>query len=252
MKRNFSGWGVITAGLLLAVGGVLAMWSGWDMILLERGWSLFIAGAVALSGGVVTIALGRVIAALTKALEARPVVAAAPTGEPAVAAPAAPVLAPAPVAATPPAAQSVPPSPPPIAERPISKPPVFEEPVFEEPVQGKPVAKEPMAEPVVERSITEDVRPPVLRQSYGYARGFPPLRRADPPPAPDVAKLSPDVAKLAPDVVKPAPTEVDRYTSGDSTYVMMSDGSVEVRGPNRVKRYASLSELKAETAAQAR
>ncbi len=66
MQRNFSGWGVTVSGLLLVASGVYAMWTGWDMILLERGWSLFIAGAVAVSGGVVTAALGRVIAQIAR------------------------------------------------------------------------------------------------------------------------------------------------------------------------------------------
>lgn len=219
MKRNLSGWGVTTAGLLLAVGGGFAMWSGWDMILLERGWSLFIAGAVSLSGGVVTIALGRVIAALAKALEARPVIAAAPVVETAVAAPAAPVTTPS-VAATP--------SPAPILERPVSQEPAFEEPVFEPPIQEKAVQEAP-----VQPSAADSSPPPVLRQRYGYTRGVPPLRRPEPPPATEMNK--------------PPPTEVDRYTSGDSTYVMMSDGSVEVHGPNGVQRFASLAELTART-----
>jgi hypothetical protein len=40
--------------------------------------------------------------------------------------------------------------------------------------------------------------------------------------------------------------EVDRYQAGDVTYVMFSDGAVEVRGPvGSPQRYASLAELRA-------
>jgi hypothetical protein len=62
MKRY--GFGVTLLGLALAVSGLYGMWSGWDYIQLERGWSLFIGGATAVSGGVVTIALGRAIGLL--------------------------------------------------------------------------------------------------------------------------------------------------------------------------------------------
>jgi len=62
MKRQ--GLGVIFLGLALALCGGYGMWAGWDYIQLERGWSLFIAGATAVSGGVVTMALGRAIGVL--------------------------------------------------------------------------------------------------------------------------------------------------------------------------------------------
>ncbi|HEY8124344.1 MAG TPA: hypothetical protein VIF88_02840 [Methylocystis sp.] len=58
------GLGVIFLGLALALSGAYGMWAGWDYIQLERGWSLFIGGATAVSGGVVTIALGRAIGIL--------------------------------------------------------------------------------------------------------------------------------------------------------------------------------------------
>ncbi len=58
------GLGVIFLGLALALSGAYGMWAGWDYIQLERGWSLFIGGATAVSGGVVTIALGRAIGVL--------------------------------------------------------------------------------------------------------------------------------------------------------------------------------------------
>ena len=59
-----NGLGVIFLGLALALSGAYGMWTGWDYIQLERGWSLFIGGATAVSGGVVTMALGRVIGVL--------------------------------------------------------------------------------------------------------------------------------------------------------------------------------------------
>ncbi|PPD19670.1 MAG: hypothetical protein CTY30_04775 [Methylocystis sp.] len=64
MAMRRYGLGVIFLGLALALSGAYGMWSGWDYIQLERGWSLFIGGATAVSGGVVTMALGRAIGVL--------------------------------------------------------------------------------------------------------------------------------------------------------------------------------------------
>jgi hypothetical protein len=64
MTMRRYGLGVTLLGLALALSGAYGMWAGWDYIQLERGWSLFIGGATAVSGGVVTIALGRAIGVL--------------------------------------------------------------------------------------------------------------------------------------------------------------------------------------------
>lgn len=42
--------------------------------------------------------------------------------------------------------------------------------------------------------------------------------------------------------------EVDSYVSGDTTYVMFSDGSVEVRNSSGAQSFSSLAELKARAA----
>jgi hypothetical protein len=46
------------------------------------------------------------------------------------------------------------------------------------------------------------------------------------------------------------PVEVDRYVSGDTTYVMFSDASVEVFSPSGAKHYPSLQALREAMAAQ--
>lgn len=185
MKRNLSGWGVTAAGLLLAGGGAYGMWAGWDMIMVERGWSLFIAGSVALSGGVVTVALGRVVAHLARLGEV-----------------------------TDPAAQ-------PAAPKPVEDAPV-EDAAPVEAVQAEMWASPTPAKP----------EPPKANVVTAE------------PPRPDFSSL------LRPPVGEP--TEVDRYTAGDSTYVMMSDGSVEVRGPEGAQRYPSLAALRAEAESRQR
>lgn len=175
MKRNLSGWGVTAAGLLLAGGGAYGMWAGWDMIMVERGWSLFIAGSVALSGGVVTVALGRVVAHLARLGAVQE-----------------------------------------IAEQPAA------------PLATEEAAR---AETWASPSPTK-AEPP--KAEVGGAE----------PPRPDFASF------LRPSAEEP--TEVDRYTAGGATYVMMSDGSVEVRGPEGAQRYPSLAALRAEAESRQR
>lgn len=80
-------------GALLVVAGAYGMWFGWGIILNERGWSSFIAGAAALSSGVVTIAIGRVIAHLAR-LEPPPPPRPEAAPRPAAKAPEAPEAAP--------------------------------------------------------------------------------------------------------------------------------------------------------------
>lgn len=183
MRPNLSGGGVTIAGLLLAGAGVYSMLTGWDMILLERGWSLFISGAVMVSGGVVTMALGRVIAHMARfAAQPAPVAVAPEERE-----------APAQTAVETPAAR-------PKAE---IRPPRTE--AAPAPLPKPVEAKAPEAKPAVVSDL------------------FKAMRKAEAPP-----------------------TEVDRYDAGDSTYIMMSDGSVEVLGPNGRQRYPSLAALKAD------
>lgn len=81
MRSERSGWGVTATGLLLVAAGLYGMWFGWGIILNERGWSSFIAGAIALTGGVVTIALGRVISHLSRLSPVMEIAAPGPSAE---------------------------------------------------------------------------------------------------------------------------------------------------------------------------
>jgi hypothetical protein len=62
--RRISRVGVSAIGLALIVWGVASMWIGWDQIMIERGWSLFIGGAALVAGGAVTFSSGFVLARL--------------------------------------------------------------------------------------------------------------------------------------------------------------------------------------------
>ena len=56
---------VVAFGIVLAVLGSWAVYFGYNIVQVERGWATMIAGAAVLSGGVVTAALGLVLRRLT-------------------------------------------------------------------------------------------------------------------------------------------------------------------------------------------
>ncbi len=199
MLRRVSRWGVTALGVALVICGVAAMTGGWDIIQVERGWSLFIGGATASAGGAVVIALGQVVVRLDEILVAAQL---RRTGEKSPA-PSAPAAKPQPKEAEQRSRQP-PPQAPPAPTPPLAPTP---------PVQHAPLAVAPPALPPKE-----------------------PEQEAEAPAA--------DTASGA------EPREVDRYESGDITYVMFSDGAVEVRTSNGAQRFASLAELRAQAAQQ--
>ena len=54
-------YGILGLGLLLTVCGSYAVYFGYGIVAVERGWSSVIAGATALSCGIVTIALALIL-----------------------------------------------------------------------------------------------------------------------------------------------------------------------------------------------
>lgn len=56
---------VLVLGVVLALGGAAAVVTSYGIILVERGWAGVIAGTAALSGGIITIALGIILHRLT-------------------------------------------------------------------------------------------------------------------------------------------------------------------------------------------
>jgi len=57
---------VVAMGGVLVLAGAVAMWLGWDIVQVERGWASVIAGATASSAGVVVIAIGILIGELRR------------------------------------------------------------------------------------------------------------------------------------------------------------------------------------------
>ncbi len=208
MRRNFAQWALRCLGLALVLGGGAAMLRGWDIVQVERGWSQFIAGAVALSGGAVVLALAEVVAKLDRLLAAG-VEAKAPSEAQAALKVAPP---------TPPAPKAAAASPPP----------------------ARKAAAEPPPPPEAKTLPESVVEPPPAAPSA-------PL----PPPAP--LRVRREEAP-APTPKAPLPAEeaheIERYQAGGLTYVMLSDGSVELRSEAGAQRFASLEELRAVLATQ--
>ncbi|MGA9826584.1 MAG: hypothetical protein WBQ53_17365, partial [Methylocystis sp.] len=95
--------------------------------------------------------------------------------------------------------------------------------------------------------------PPALTPTPPRAQ-TPPAQQAPlaaAPPAPPAKEREQEAEAPAADEASGAePREVDRYESGDITYVMFSDGAVEVQTSNGAQRFASLAELRAQAAQQ--
>jgi len=162
--RRFAKWAVSGAGLILVACGIGAMATGWDQILIERGWSLFIAGAMFVAGGSVTISLGVLIGRLD-ALDRSAIVL--PGG-----------------------------------------------------------AEKRLTQPLASAKDARDDR------------------EAEPGAATSPEIATPVEEAPAAAVEDAAPTVIDHYESGGASYVMYSDGSVDVQTEFGVRRYASLAELR--------
>lgn len=62
--RDFVASAVAAVGALLTVTGAWWLWTGFDIVQVERGWATVIAGATALSAGLILVALAAVLARL--------------------------------------------------------------------------------------------------------------------------------------------------------------------------------------------
>ena len=231
MGGNIARWALRFLGLALGLGGGAAMLRGWDIVQVERGWSLFIAGAAALSGGSVVIALAEVVARLDRLLAGSARAAADATAKPAPVTQAPTPPAPIQTAPAPQAEQRAAPAPPP-------EPKTAPAPSEPSALQGQPDdhALEPRPE----------VRSPAPTPTALAPPAPLPLRREEAQAPEPIARAR---AQAAPPPVE-EPREIERYQSGGLTYVMYSDGSVELRSETGAQRFSSIEELRAVLATQ--
>lgn len=271
-------WLIFALGVVLALSGATSIVSGVPYIRMEFGWTEVIAGTTAVSGGIITLALAAVLGALRRlemrfaentssamrdipdvaghAAEDTPAFGTDPVGDGLNFAGHEPDV---PVATA--VERDVPSLP---ATRPIA-----------ERIWTKPSSKAPLgndrAQPSVpaEPSRSTD-RPPGVRPAASAATldrdprrqpelgqlGAAPPRSYVRPVAASLTRGDADdrVPSLIPSPQPPvtaeaapleAPTVVGRYESGGASYVLFSDGTIEVETEVGLHRFGSMEELKA-------
>jgi hypothetical protein len=172
LLRRISRLGVTAVGLLLILWGLTSMWAGWDQIMIERGWSLFIGGSALVAGGAVTFSTGFVLArldALTRAISVD--------------------------------------------------------------AGGRDWPQQPATAHTQIKPREPQMKAVEAQKGHREALAF--LSERTAPPLQSLTDKS-------------EPVVIDRYDSGDATFTMYSDGSVEVRTNRGAQRYASVSELRAQ------
>ncbi len=262
-------WLIFALGVALALGGAASIVSGVPYIRMEFGWTEVLAGTTALSAGIMTVALGAVLGALRR-IEARFVsdtairtadpmsTFAVPTDqvsdvseyaghEPEVPVPSA-------------LERDIPPSPAsrPLAERIWSKPSTVVASRHERAEASVPVepSRSPDRSPGVRTAGSAaaldrdsrrqydsrqlDVAAP---RSYGRPAAASPTRGDTDDRVPSLipSPQPPVTGEAAPE----APTVVGRYESGGASYVLFSDGTIEVETEVGLHRFGSMEELKA-------
>ena len=211
-------WVIAVLGAALAAGGGIALWSGSGYIRLDWGQAETVAGTVALSAGVVTLALAAVLFTL-RDLARRPArTAASGVGLEAVHLP----------------DDAEGPSAP--ARRGIA---------------GRLAT---IGLPKAERAEPTPVSPPVvhdLDEPFSDARAphdLAPPMPVEPEPAYDPRPVPEAPRPLMPAQIMPAqaeaPTVVGRYEANGASYVLFSDGTIEVETDGGTHRFASMAALK--------
>ncbi len=203
---------VMALGLLLIAAGAASIIQGYPIVVVERGWTQVIAGATALSAGVVTLAIGFLIGAVNRLRRALAPAAAAHPPEPVA------IAAPDPFA-PPPSKDPIEPLPPP---------------------RTAPLDAAPEAEIAGGRGSWIDE---ALSQDAGPRRDEPAPAAADAPSF-DQGEAAPPEPEPVKTARKP-PTLVGRYAFGGADYLLYDDGSIDATTPAGVVRFNSLAELRA-------
>jgi hypothetical protein len=214
----------VVAGVMVA-GGLLAIYSGSDIIVMERGWTMVISGSVMAASGALLAGIATAVARLQilqgefARLSER------------MAGPASPAFTLPPGATTGPAPPSERRSPPPLAATPdLAGHRDLD--IAPEPILGAPPVELPRAEapPVSAHEVNEEL----------FDQPIPEAAAPKPQPVSPVLQE----ASTEPEQEAAPPTVVGTYNSGGNFYIMYSDGSIEAETPAGKFRFNSLDELK--------
>jgi hypothetical protein len=210
----------------MVLGGAAAAIHGYGIIMVERGWTLVIAGAVLASGGAVLAGvaqLGSRVAAIQRDT-ARLWERFARLDPSAL--PASPTVSPAPLSLAPRGPVDM-------ADAPVDPAP-------------EPGMAEPTAAPATVQPASGRTRPKVAAAPEPLMSDVPLRGTTEPGDAPEERPAPTAEGSRNDGPVEPSgkPTIVGTYDSGGNHYVMFSDGSIEADTPNGVFRFASLDELK--------
>ena len=228
-------WVILGLGMALCVSGAAALWSGVSYMPVEWGWSQIIAGATAITGGIVTMALAAVVHRL-RALQSAMVGLVEPRTT---------------VDELEPEADQQVELPDP-ADRLVPEP------------SAERASRDPSSGPILINSQADEA----IDGSNGYGRRVgigdvvglgAPLPDADVAAAASAPMLLPDrteagteQAYAGSDADETAPAEADgaertvvgRYQAGGASYALFSDGTIEVETDTGVHRFGSMDELK--------
>lgn len=242
----------VVAGVMVA-GGLLAIYSGSDIIVMERGWTMVISGSVMAASGALLAGIATAVARL-QMLEGEFARLSDRLPSPNAPSFTLPEMT---VETAPPAERrsSPPPerrSPPPLAAVPEIRERLAESladhlaehkdlDIAPEPILAPPSVERPRAEPPPLTAAAEvhddlfDQPDLVLPEPKGETASGPETK-----PASQAAEAGPPEADEEP---TPA-TVVGTYNSGGNFYIMYSDGSIEAETPAGKFRFTSLDELK--------
>jgi hypothetical protein len=229
----------VVAGVMV-VGGLMSIYSGSDIIVMERGWTMVIAGSVVAASGALLAGIATAVARLQDLHNEFARVSHR------LARPQAPPFAASQEMTADMTAERAPP-----VERP-SPPPLVAVPdirehrdldITPEPILGSTSTPEPVAAPALAMKAPATERePPAI-----VAEREPLLIEPEAPMVEhEVAVVEREpVPEAAPSAAEDAaPTIVGTYNSGGNFYIMYSDGAIEAETPAGKFRFNSLDELK--------
>lgn len=199
-------WLISVLGAVLGLAGAWSLWNGISFIRLDWGQTETVAGTVALSAGIVTLGIGAVLFALRDLRTGfAPAMTTDTTLDPDLAA--TPALAP--------------------SERTTSAASRLKSRLATVGMPKNQPSEAAESPPVIDA--------PVVRTGLPSA---PEVRPAV------VAEIAPPSEERSVPSVSEAPTVVGRYDANGATYVLFSDGTIEVETGSGTHRFASMADLK--------